>query len=596
MFRLVSKLKSLKSGLKQLNKEQFSDIENLTSVAELSLKQFQESLALDPLNEQLMQNERACAHEVSELRKARAQFLSQKAKCDWIKLGDENTSYFHARIKRRRARNIVFQVRDINNNLCSSPESIQQAFEEYYKSLLGTSKQVRGVNRRVVTSGKCVTDAHCSFFTAPITSEEVKQAMFDIPGDKAPGPDGYSSHLFKENWDIVGPNIVAAVKGAFSSGKLLKQVNNTIITLIPKVELPETVVQFSPIACCNTVYKCLSKWSFVRYMLTCLGFPERFLRGDRASSELLLRAFNHFSNASGLIMNRGKSNFYYNGVEEAVINNIVEKIRGFGARKLSYAGRMVLIKVVLSNLHSYWARIFILPKAVIKKIEAVCRDTCGMEDYEHGNGTSWAWRKICQVKNIYKPNLFSTNTVEHYSIKDGYQWLIPERATVSWYPWMLNKWILPKHGFMVWLVAQKRFLTQDRLVKMNIIHVNCCFLCGDAEESHSHLFFDCCYSRSCLQLISDWCLMHLPVTDCIQWWVKWKIPELSRKKIIVVIIASLMAHIWFSRNKCRIDECVIRPAVLCRMVKLEVKNRLASCDIKSRNRHVLDWLLYIQST
>ncbi|XP_074278228.1 uncharacterized protein LOC141601821 [Silene latifolia] len=54
MFRVVSKLKGLKSGLKKLNKEQFSDIEKLTDVAELALKHCQERLILDPLNDQLI--------------------------------------------------------------------------------------------------------------------------------------------------------------------------------------------------------------------------------------------------------------------------------------------------------------------------------------------------------------------------------------------------------------------------------------------------------------------------------------------------------------------------------------------------------------
>ncbi|XP_074301196.1 uncharacterized protein LOC141632554 [Silene latifolia] len=622
---------------------------------------FQESLALDPLNEQILQNERACAHEVSELRKARAQFLSQKAKCDWIKMGDENTSYFHARIKKRRARNSVFQVRDMNNNICSSPESIQQAFED--------------------------------LLTAPITSEEVKKAMFDIPGDKAPGPDGYSSQFFNEHWDIVGPDIVAAVKGAFSSGKLLKQVNSTIITLIPKVEMPETVLQFRPIACCNTVYKCLSKvicarlgkvlpdiisssqsafikgrdivgnilicqdliklykrkscspklmmkldlqkaydsveWSFVRDMLTCLGFPERFLwivmecvmtptytislnganfgffhgmrglrqgdppsplLGDRDSSELILRAFKYFSNASGLIMNRGKSNFYCNGVDEAVIKHlehhfgmkrgtvpfkylgvnvtpkrlsimdcdclvekIVEKIRGFGARKLSYAGRMVLIKAVLSNIHRYWARIFILPKAVIKKIEVVCRNYLWHGSENKDTPALVSWDQICHKK-------------KHggLGLKDLHAWNV---AAIRKYVW----WVAMKadHLWVRW--------------------VHAIYIKSKTWEGYEP-------ANGTSWMISEWCLMQLPITDCIQWWVKWKVPELSRKKIIAVIIASLMAHIWFSRNKCRIEDYVIRPAMLCRMVKLEVKNRLASCGIKSRNRRVLDWVLYIQST
>ncbi|XP_074310072.1 uncharacterized protein LOC141644876 [Silene latifolia] len=212
MYRVVTKLKGLKSALKKLNKEQFDKIENLTHVAELSLQNFQELLILDPLNEQLCQNEQECAKEVIKLRKARHQFLSQKAKCEWMKFGDENTSYFHANIRRRISKNRVFQIKDMNNTMCTTPDSIKAAFEKFYQKLLATSNDVTSVNHRVVQKGPCIIEGHYAILNAPVTAEEVKKVMFDIQGTKAPGPDGYSSQFFKDNRDIVGHDVIAAVK------------------------------------------------------------------------------------------------------------------------------------------------------------------------------------------------------------------------------------------------------------------------------------------------------------------------------------------------------------------------------------------------
>ncbi|XP_074292882.1 uncharacterized protein LOC141619762 [Silene latifolia] len=120
MYKVVTNLKGLKCHLKKLNKDQYGDIINLTHVAELSHQQYHEMLVGDPLNEELCQNEKVCAKEVEELRKAMDQFLSQKAKCDWLRYGDDNTSYFHACIKRRRAKNRVFKIADLNNVLFHS--------------------------------------------------------------------------------------------------------------------------------------------------------------------------------------------------------------------------------------------------------------------------------------------------------------------------------------------------------------------------------------------------------------------------------------------------------------------------------------------
>ena len=41
---------------------------------------------------------------------------------------------------------------------------------------------------------------------------------------------------------------------------------------------------------------------------------------------------------------------------------------------MSYAGRVTLINLVLMGVISFWSRIFILPKIVIRKIEAVCKN------------------------------------------------------------------------------------------------------------------------------------------------------------------------------------------------------------------------------
>ncbi|XP_056695412.1 uncharacterized protein [Spinacia oleracea] len=93
----------------------------------------------------------------------------------------------------------------------------------------------------------------------PVTSEEIRHAMFSINGDKAPGPDGFGSHFFKENWIIVGEDVTKAVLEIFHTGKLLKEINSTTITLIPKTKCPKSVTEFRPISCCNVIYKCITK-------------------------------------------------------------------------------------------------------------------------------------------------------------------------------------------------------------------------------------------------------------------------------------------------------------------------------------------------
>ncbi|GJX43363.1 RNA-directed DNA polymerase, eukaryota, reverse transcriptase zinc-binding domain protein [Tanacetum coccineum] len=71
--------------------------------------------------------------------------------------------------------------------------------------------------------------------------------------------DGYTACFFKNALSVIGNEVCLAVKEFFRSGKLLKEVNSTLIALIPKVHHPKFVIEFRSIACCNVLYKNISK-------------------------------------------------------------------------------------------------------------------------------------------------------------------------------------------------------------------------------------------------------------------------------------------------------------------------------------------------
>ncbi|GKE36304.1 putative RNA-directed DNA polymerase, eukaryota, reverse transcriptase zinc-binding domain protein, partial [Tanacetum coccineum] len=77
--------------------------------------------------------------------------------------------------------------------------------------------------------------------------------------DKSPGPDGYTAAFFKEAWDIIKQDVIKAVQEFFLNGTLLKELNHTIIALIPKVASPLKINDYRPISCCNILFKCISK-------------------------------------------------------------------------------------------------------------------------------------------------------------------------------------------------------------------------------------------------------------------------------------------------------------------------------------------------
>ena len=76
---------------------------------------------------------------------------------------------------------------------------------------------------------------------------------------KAPGPDGFPALFYKQLWPTMENDVVKAVTSFFILGSMPKEVNCSLIVLIPKISNPTSVNHFRPISLCNMVYKIISK-------------------------------------------------------------------------------------------------------------------------------------------------------------------------------------------------------------------------------------------------------------------------------------------------------------------------------------------------
>ncbi|XP_074305916.1 uncharacterized protein LOC141641142 [Silene latifolia] len=247
MFGVVKKLKALKGVLKRLNKDCFSDVVLNSSKALMNLEKIQIQIQEDYANPDLVTLELQALAEVKFWSKARDSFLQHKAKTKWLDEGDSNTTYFHSVIKKRFLRNKI--------------------------GLLGSKKIPEQVRREeVLLKGSFCNEDHGLTLSTPITKEEIKGVVFSTPIDKVPEPDG--------------DEICNAIMDFFATGRLLTQINATNITLIPKYDRPTAVSHFRPIACCNLVYKVISKLLYNRlaYVLPDLVHENQgaFIKGRKA--------------------------------------------------------------------------------------------------------------------------------------------------------------------------------------------------------------------------------------------------------------------------------------------------------------------------
>ncbi|KAH7867439.1 hypothetical protein Vadar_033405 [Vaccinium darrowii] len=95
--------------------------------------------------------------------------------------------------------------------------------------------------------------------TSNITGTEVQDALMSMHPTKSPGVDGMTALFFQTYWHILGSDITKAIQGFFHGGYLLRSLNQTLISLIPKINCPTKPSQFRPISLCNVLYKLITK-------------------------------------------------------------------------------------------------------------------------------------------------------------------------------------------------------------------------------------------------------------------------------------------------------------------------------------------------
>ena len=93
----------------------------------------QEKLRSTPLDTTLIEEEIESREEYNRLQKAYTSFLQQKAKLDWGKEGDMNTSLYHASIKSKQQRSKVLSVVNEDNERIFEEEGIRAVLIEHFQ-------------------------------------------------------------------------------------------------------------------------------------------------------------------------------------------------------------------------------------------------------------------------------------------------------------------------------------------------------------------------------------------------------------------------------------------------------------------------------
>ncbi|GJW79122.1 hypothetical protein Tco_0140804 [Tanacetum coccineum] len=214
----------------------------------------------DPFNSKLRDEETVYVQAFNEALLMEERFLRQKAKIDWLR-------------------------------------EVADAFVSHYEVFLGQAGIVSNMDTNSLFHSK-LDEETAHDMVRMVNDQEVKEAMFSM-------------------------DITQAIQDFFINGKLLKEINHTIIALISKVASPNRVNDFTPISCCNVLFKCVSKIiaNRIKESLKVFVSPNQpafvpddlflFAYGDASSARVIVEALDEFKNASGLTPSLPKSMAYF---------------------------------------------------------------------------------------------------------------------------------------------------------------------------------------------------------------------------------------------------------------------------------------------
>ncbi|XP_058759242.1 uncharacterized protein LOC131632512 [Vicia villosa] len=375
MYVVWQKLLRLQGPLGNLNKKMFQRSQNIQYSRD-KLQLAKEQLEKDPFNADVMKNVKDRTDEMLLKIETKEKILIQKAKIDWIQLGDGNNKYFYANLKEKNKQTTLNRLESNTGNKLTDFKEIEDEIIQFYENLVGTNTtNMIHVDIEAIRRGPVLSSEKANKLIVPVTENEIWQALKGIGDCKAPDIDGLRNVI----GDIVDESQSAFVPGRNIQDNML--IAHVLVRGYNRKHLsPRCTIQMDVQKAYDTV-----EWVALKHIMQELKFPKDFLdwimlclttvsykytingqiskrlqakrglrqgdpisplydlllfaRGDSVSIQLLMQVFSKFSKATGLKANPNKCKVYFGGTNEVEKDTILN-ITGYeeGVLPFKYLG------------------------------------------------------------------------------------------------------------------------------------------------------------------------------------------------------------------------------------------------------------------
>lgn len=210
-------------------------------------------------NEENVVEENKIMNELDEWRFREELLWKQRSRVDWLKEGDKNTKFFHAKATHRRKINSIKGLQTSDGSWVTKEKDMVNIALEHIKGVFKSSRNGPiNLNFQMSHIEGSLSVESLSILNHDFSASEVREAIFQMFPTKAPGPDGFSAIFYQKLWNIVGVDITRATLKMLNDCHM-GGIGDTVICLIPKSSGAVKVDDFRPISLCNVTSKLISK-------------------------------------------------------------------------------------------------------------------------------------------------------------------------------------------------------------------------------------------------------------------------------------------------------------------------------------------------
>ncbi|XP_042474834.1 uncharacterized protein LOC122056934 [Macadamia integrifolia] len=258
MMVMAQKLKRLKVFLRSWAKENFPNFNLEMMEAKKCMEEIQNEIDRDGINDSIYAKEADAKTRYLKALKNYEKLWAEKSRSRWKNQGDRCSKLFHISVKIRRMKNSIKSLKMVDGTLISDREQIKEFVAGFYEHF---HKGTRLTNHMDLL--QCIPNVLEEWDRGRLdgipSDSEIKNAVWDLDPDSAPGPDGFPGAFYKSCWDIISSDLCNAIRWFFRTGFMPYGINNNFLVLIPKIEGALSLDKFRPLCMGNFLCKIISK-------------------------------------------------------------------------------------------------------------------------------------------------------------------------------------------------------------------------------------------------------------------------------------------------------------------------------------------------